>query len=286
MGSIEEEELLQMVHDFMESSEPTISSPSLLSNNFCNPHTTLKHDHFTRHFTLQEILMKKTREEKEIIEKVGKYMRKKMDLEKTSELKQWLVQCLKFEGFCASLSHTSWVTTPSCPCGSYEYIEIVEGGTQRVVVDIDFKSQFEVARPSESYIQLSSKLPKIFIGNEDKLKKIIYLVCSAAEESLREKGLHIPPWRRAPYMLSKWKLSNNSSNNYNNKKYPNNNIDYNTNNNQININNHNNYPNYPSSSRLEKWAPKKVMMKGRRRELSGGESGLSNQFSNLGINCC
>ena len=54
MGSIEEEELLQMVHDFMESSEPTISSPSLLSsNNFCNPHTTLKYDHFRRHFTLQ-----------------------------------------------------------------------------------------------------------------------------------------------------------------------------------------------------------------------------------------
>ena len=61
--------------------------------------------------------MKKTREEKEIIEKVGKHMRKKLDLEKTSGLKQWLVQCLKFDGFCVSLCHTSWVTTPSCPCG-------------------------------------------------------------------------------------------------------------------------------------------------------------------------
>ena len=45
MSDVEEEDLLQMVHDFMESSDSTISSTSLR-----------KHDHYliqsTRHFTL------------------------------------------------------------------------------------------------------------------------------------------------------------------------------------------------------------------------------------------
>ncbi|XP_021851818.1 uncharacterized protein [Spinacia oleracea] len=256
MGSLEEEKLLQMVHDFIESSsDSNTSSSSLLS-------PTRKHAHSTTFFTLQEILKKKTEEEKEIHEKVEKLMRNKMGLEKTSGLKKWVVSCLEFHGFRASFCHSSWITTPSCPCGNYEYIEVVkEGDGQRVIVDMDLKSQFEVARPTQSYTQLLSKVPIIFVGNEVKLKRIISLLCSAAEHSLKERGLHIPPWRRAVYMQSKWKLSN--STNYNNN---------NTN------NNNNNNP------RLEKWVPQNVMR--RRGGLTGGGSGLSNQFSNLSINCC
>lgn len=150
-----------------------------------------------------------------------------------------------------------------------------KGGSKRVIVDIDFKSQFEVARPTQSYTKLSNKLPMIFVGYEDKLNRIISILCSAAEDSLKEKGLHIPPWRRASYMQSKWKLS--SPTHYN--KYSKNNSNDNNNNN----NDDNNY----RHSRLEKWVPQNVTVKGRRRELGGGRgSGLSNQFSNLSINCC
>jgi len=92
----------------------------------------------------------------------------------------------------------------------------VKGNSNRLIVDVDFKSQFEVARPTKSFTELSSKLPPIFVGREDKLKTIISLLCSAAEESLKERGLHIPPWRRPSYMHSKyWKFSNNCPNCHN-----------------------------------------------------------------------
>ncbi|KAL2906738.1 Urease accessory protein UreF [Bienertia sinuspersici] len=269
MGSLEEEKLLQMVHDFIESSDSssssTTNSSSLLSHSFSNSPTSQKHVHFlhsTRYFTLQEILRKKTKEEEEIEEKVIKYMKNKMDMEKTTRFKKWVVKCLKMDGFRASLCHTSWITTPSCPCGNYEYIEILEEddpkeGMTRIIVDIDFKSQFEVARPTQSYTELSSKIPMIFVGNEDKLNRIITILCSAAQDSLRERAYI--------YLLGEESLIF---------------INPNTNTN----NNNNDFDYYPS--KLEKWGPhQNVMMKGR-KELGGRGSKLSNQFSDLSINCC
>lgn len=78
----------------------------------------------------------------------------------------------------------------------------------RVIVDMDFRRQFELSRPTPNYQELTNALPLIFVGSEEKLEKLISLICSAAEHSLRERGFHIPPWRRASYMHSKW-LSHN-----------------------------------------------------------------------------
>lgn len=74
----------------------------------------------------------------------------------------------------------------------------------RLLVDIDFRSQFELARPTEYYKELTDLLPLIFVGTENKLCKIISLLCSAAKQSLRDNGLHVPPWRTTTYMQSKY----------------------------------------------------------------------------------
>ncbi|KAK1551028.1 hypothetical protein Q3G72_028843 [Acer saccharum] len=78
----------------------------------------------------------------------------------------------------------------------------------RLIVDMEFRSQFEVARPTRGYKELINTLPVIFVGTEEKLNKIICLLCPASNQSLKEKGLHIPPWRSDTYMQSKW-LSKN-----------------------------------------------------------------------------
>lgn len=88
--------------------------------------------------------------------------------------------------------------------GEYEYIEIIVGDGIRVIVDIEFKPQFEVARPTPAYNQLTDSLPLIFVGRECQLMKIVSLLCSAAKQSLKERGLHLPPWRTDSYMHSKW----------------------------------------------------------------------------------
>jgi uncharacterized protein (TIGR01615 family) len=94
--------------------------------------------------------------------------------------------------------------------GDYEYIDVMVRDSNsdqkptRLIVDIDFRSHFELARPTATYKELTNTIPSVFVGTEEKLKKIISLLCSAAGQSLKQRGLHIPPWRKASYMQSKW----------------------------------------------------------------------------------
>lgn len=97
----------------------------------------------------------------------------------------------------------------------YEYIEVMIMGDKngvitptRLIVDMEFRSQFELAKPTRAYKELTETLPCVFVGTEAKLAKIISLLCSAAKESLKERGFHVPPWRKASFMQSKW-LSKN-----------------------------------------------------------------------------
>ncbi|KAI9164687.1 hypothetical protein LWI28_000308 [Acer negundo] len=224
----EEERLVQMVHDFIESDQ---------SSSKCLP--LHHHRHQSTSLALQEILRSGSTEEadeREVVECVMKHMMtirssNKREAEKSSnDLKKCLVLRLQMDGFNASLCQTSWVGSFGCLAGDYEYIDIMikkksnddEEEVKRVIVDIDFRSQFELARPTASYKELTDTLPSIFIGSEEKLNKIISLLCSSAKQSLKERGLHIPPWRTSTYMHSKWLSASQqkqSPNDNNNKSY-------------------------------------------------------------------
>lgn len=75
---------------------------------------------------------------------------------------------------------------------------------ERLLIDIDFKSKFEIARATKTYKSMLQTLPCIFVGKADRLQRIVVLICKAAKQSLKKKGLHVPPWRRAEYVKSKW----------------------------------------------------------------------------------
>ncbi|CAI9108990.1 OLC1v1008713C3 [Oldenlandia corymbosa var. corymbosa] len=208
MGTLEDEKLFQMVHDFLKSessSENPVSSYESLPSNH----------HYAKHYILQEIVESRNAVENAVFGCVLKNLRinkiKAADKNSTS-LKKWLVMRLRKNGFHgASLCRTSWLTISGCPGGTYEYIEVVIQSSSsssspsiRLILDIDFKSQFELARPTPTYKELCDKLPSIFIGDAQKLSKIISILCSEAKQSLKERGLHIPPWRTVAYMQSKW----------------------------------------------------------------------------------
>lgn len=87
--------------------------------------------------------------------------------------------------------------------GEYEYIDVnVEG--ERLLIDIDFKSEFEIARSTKNYRAVLQSLPSIFVGKPDRLQQIVAVVSEAAKQSLKKKGLHFPPWRKPEYMRAKW----------------------------------------------------------------------------------
>ena len=73
-----------------------------------------------------------------------------------------------------------------------------------MIIDIDFRSEFEIARPTGNYKAILQSLPYIFVGKSDRLGQIVTIVSEAAKQSLRKKGMHVPPWRKAEYMLAKW----------------------------------------------------------------------------------
>ncbi|XP_061338087.1 uncharacterized protein LOC133284961 [Gastrolobium bilobum] len=106
-------------------------------------------------------------------------------------------------GYDASICKSRWEKSPSYPAGEYEYIDVMIG-KERVLIDIDFRSEFEIARSTKTYKTILQNLPCIFVGKCDRLQSIVAIVAEAAKQSLKKKGMHVPPWRRAEYVKAKW----------------------------------------------------------------------------------
>lgn len=79
---------------------------------------------------------------------------------------------------------------------------LVEG--DRMIIDIDFRSEFEIARSTKAYKGILQVLPTVFVGKADRLQRIVSVVSEAAKQSLKKKGMPFPPWRKAEYVKAKW----------------------------------------------------------------------------------
>ncbi|CAL9048045.1 uncharacterized protein LOC135632837 [Musa acuminata AAA Group] len=110
---------------------------------------------------------------------------------------------LRSLGYDAAICKSRWEKTPSFPAGEHEYIDVIVG-LERLLVDVDFRSEFEIARSTKSYAALLQSLPSVFVGKVDRVDQIVAVVSEAARHSLKKKGLHFPPWRKPEYLRSKW----------------------------------------------------------------------------------
>lgn len=129
-----------------------------------------------------------------------------LELNKTKckdESRRAVVEGLVSIGYNVSICKSRWEKSASYPSGEYEYIDVMIGG-ERYIIDIDFKSEFEIARSTGAYRSVLQVLPCMFIGKTDRLQKIVCMVSDAAKQSLKKKGMHIPPWRKTEYMRAKW----------------------------------------------------------------------------------
>ncbi|PIM97333.1 hypothetical protein CDL12_30197 [Handroanthus impetiginosus] len=106
-------------------------------------------------------------------------------------------------GYNASVCKSKWEKSSSIPAGEYEFIDVIIEG-EIVIIDVDFRSEFEIARSTSTYKSILQCLPSIFVGKSDRLLQILTIVSEAAWQSLKKKGMHIAPWRKAEYMKSKW----------------------------------------------------------------------------------
>ncbi|XP_040383880.1 uncharacterized protein LOC121055474 [Oryza brachyantha] len=126
------------------------------------------------------------------------------------ELLGLVAASLRAAGHDAAVCVSRWDKAPSHPAGEHAYVDVLlpaasdRGARERVLVDVDFRSAFEVARPTKAYRALLQRLPPVFVGKDDRLRLLVAAAADAARASLKKRGLHLPPWRKLEYMRAKW----------------------------------------------------------------------------------
>ncbi|EOA32210.1 hypothetical protein CARUB_v10015467mg [Capsella rubella] len=127
-----------------------------------------------------------------------------------SVIRDKVVSFLRELGHDAAVCVSKWNSSAKLIAGSYDYIDVVYKPTSdqtipvRYFVDLDFASEFEIARPTQEYTRVLHLLPNVFVGKEESLKTIVRESCDAAKRSMKSRGLSLPPWRRSSYLQHKW----------------------------------------------------------------------------------
>ncbi|KFK23657.1 hypothetical protein AALP_AAs70636U000200 [Arabis alpina] len=208
--------LAKMVQNYMEENNNEKQSTKSVRNHRCNcfngnndsssddesdggggsgDYLNDAYDHFKSLIPCESIT------EKNLLSDTTKILEKKN--KSKTDLKKIVVNGLLSLGYDSSICKSKWDKSRSIPAGEYEYIDVIVKG-ERFIIDVDFRSEFEIARQTNSYKALIQSLPFIFVGKSDRILKIVSLVSEAAKQSLKKKGMHFPPWRKGDYMRAKW----------------------------------------------------------------------------------
>lgn len=119
-----------------------------------------------------------------------------------------LVKLLRLNGYDAGVCSAKWQGTSKVPGGDHEYIDVVNyeksGTCERLIIDIDFRSHFEIARAVDSYDRILNSLPVVYVGSLSKLKQFLQIMVDAARSSLKQNSMPLPPWRSLAYLQAKW----------------------------------------------------------------------------------
>ncbi|XP_004243359.1 uncharacterized protein [Solanum lycopersicum] len=113
------------------------------------------------------------------------------------------------EGYNCFICKSKWKSTPEIPSGEYTYIEVMTNasskkGEMKVIIELNFRGEFEMARVNEGYNRLVEKLPEVYVGKIERLRNLIKILCCASKKCMKEKKMHMAPWRKHKYMQAKY----------------------------------------------------------------------------------
>ncbi|XP_002530865.2 uncharacterized protein LOC8267779 isoform X2 [Ricinus communis] len=121
-----------------------------------------------------------------------------------------LVKLLRLAGYDAAVCVSRWQGGSKVPGGDHEYVDVVNGNiniggsSERLIIDIDFRSHFEIARAVDSYDRILKSLPVVYVGSLNRLKQYLQVMVEAAKSSLKQNSMPLPPWRSLAYLQAKW----------------------------------------------------------------------------------
>ncbi|KAG6469451.1 uncharacterized protein LOC122034393 [Zingiber officinale] len=122
----------------------------------------------------------------------------------------YIAKELREIGYDSGLCKSKWKRSPDIPSGEHTYIDVKmetksgKKGPVRLVIEQNFRAEFEMARSSQEYNRLVMSLPEIFVGKAEKLRGVVKIVCAAAKKCMKDNKMHMAPWRKHKYMQSKW----------------------------------------------------------------------------------
>lgn len=111
---------------------------------------------------------------------------------------------LRQVGYNAGICKARWEGSGGLTAGNYEYIDIVMNQDERYIVDLEFASQFGVARATPEYERLMASLPNVMVCRGERLRQVVKIMAEAARRSLKIRDLSVPPWRKSRHILAKW----------------------------------------------------------------------------------
>ncbi|KAL3522281.1 hypothetical protein ACH5RR_015115 [Cinchona calisaya] len=108
----------------------------------------------------------------------------------------------------SAICKSKWRSSPDIPSGEHTFLDVIDNSNPkkevRVIIELTFRAEFEMARASEEYNQLVKRLPEVFVGKIERLLSLIKILCLTAKKCMKEKKMHLAPWRKHRYMQAKW----------------------------------------------------------------------------------
>ncbi|XP_030467791.1 uncharacterized protein LOC115686583 [Syzygium oleosum] len=117
---------------------------------------------------------------------------------------------LQSAGFNARICKSKWRSSSYMPSGEHTFVDVVDDsgspkkGEVRVIIELNFRAEFMIARACGDYDCLVQRLPEVFVGKVERLQGAIKILCAAAKKCMKEKKMHMGPWRKHRYMQAKW----------------------------------------------------------------------------------
>lgn len=115
---------------------------------------------------------------------------------------------LQGAGFNCAICNSKWRSTPDFPSGEHTFLDVVDTSNPkkevRVIIELNFRAEFEMARANDEYNKLIKSLPEIYVGKIERLLGLLKILCAGAKKCMKEKQIHLGPWRKHRYMQAKW----------------------------------------------------------------------------------
>ncbi|KAJ0797875.1 hypothetical protein HanPI659440_Chr04g0178681 [Helianthus annuus] len=116
---------------------------------------------------------------------------------------------LQKSGYDSAICKSRWKNSLDFPSGEHTFLDVIDSSNHkkdsvRVIIELELRGQFEMKKGSEEYNSLVCKLPDLYVGKPDRLQTVIKILSNAAKECMKEKKMHLGPWRKRRYMQAKW----------------------------------------------------------------------------------